>query len=155
MGNRLNNFTIFFNEGREFNLRNANHYKGITGLYFIYNTELEVRYPFHESKLIYIGMSEKRTNSISSRLHGHLEGKSGNEGLISYGKANDLRVTVLNSQMFQSVWKLGIEALESYFILDFVKKYGVYPICNNKSGYEILETVQTERFSIDWSFFEK
>jgi len=100
-------------------------------------------------------MSEKRTNSISSRLQGHLEGKTGNEGLISYGKANDLRVTVLNSQMFQSVWKLGVEALESYFILDFVKKYGVYPICNNKSGYEILETVQTERFSIVWSFFEK
>lgn len=27
---------------------------------------------------------------------------------------------------------------ESYFILNFVEHYGVYPICNNKTGFEIL-----------------
>lgn len=100
-------------------------------------------------------MSEKRTNSIGSRLQEHLEGKSGNEGLISYRKVNDLLVTVLNSQLFKSSWTLGIEALESYFILDFVAKYGVYPICNNKSGYDILETNMQVHFSIDWAFFER
>lgn len=151
----MNEYRIFFDEERSLNLRNSKHYKGVTGLYFIYNTKLTVRYPFRESNLIYIGMSEKRTNSIGSRLQEHLEGKSGNEGLISYRKVNDLLVTVLNSQLFKSSWTLGIEALESYFILDFVAKYGVYPICNNKSGYDILETNMQVHFSIDWAFFER
>lgn len=100
-------------------------------------------------------MSEKQTNSIGSRLQGHLEGKSGNEGLTSYGKVNELRVTVLNSQMFKSIWKHNIESLESYFILDFVTNYGVYPICNNKSGYDASQTEQINQLSIDWGFFEK
>ena len=153
--NLVKEYGIFFDDGRVLNLRNAKHYNGVTGIYFIYNAERTVQYPFRESSLIYIGMSEKKTNSIGSRLQEHLEGTSGNEGLVSYRKVNDLFFTVLNSQLFKASWGLGIEALESYFILDFVYKYGVYPICNNKSGYDVLTSDRLVRFSIDWKFFEK
>ncbi len=41
---------------------------GIAGLYFIFSRSVDINYPFDSSKLLYIGMSEKRTNSIGSRL---------------------------------------------------------------------------------------
>lgn len=149
-----NETKIFFDEGKKFELRNIKPLMGITGLYFIYNTEIKIQYPFHPSKLIYIGMSEKRTNSIGKRLQGHLEGTSGNEGLISYGKANEVYFTYINFEMLKVLWPLSIESLESYFILDFVKRYGVYPICNNKSGYDILSADIINNLIIDWKKFE-
>jgi len=127
---------------------------GIIGLYFIYNDKIKIQYPFHKSRLIYIGMSEKKTNSIGKRLQGHLEGKSGNSGIISYGKVNSLLFTYINFEMLKRTWYLKIEDLESYFILDFVQRYGVYPICNNKSGYDILQRELDNNLIIDWKHLE-
>jgi hypothetical protein len=50
--------------------------------------------------------------------------------------------------------KARIEDLESYFILNFVEKYGVYPICNNKTGFEVLNNVVETNFDIDWNYFK-
>ena len=133
----MNEVKIFFDEGRKFEPRNIKPLLGLAGLYFIYNKYLEIQYPFRKSKLIYIGMSEKKTNSIGKRLQGHYEGTSGNEGIVSYSKANDVLFTYINFEMLKQTWSRSIESLESYFILDFVKQYGVYPICNNKYGYDI------------------
>ena len=47
-----------------------------------------------------------------------------------------------------------VEDLESYFILDFVKNYGVYPICNNKTGFEILKSDLDLSIDINWTYFE-
>ena len=84
----------------------------------------------------------------------HLEGKSRNEGIVSYGKVNCLFFTYINFEMLKRTWRLSIEDLESYFILDFVKRYGVYPICNNKSGYYILQSELENNLIIDWKYFE-
>lgn len=100
-------------------------------------------------------MSEKRTNSIGSRLMGHFDGQSGNIGLTNYRKVEELNFTYLNFEMLKTVWKYGIEDLESYFILDFVKQYGVYPICNNKTGFEVLELNLAVNLEIDWNYFKK
>lgn len=48
--------------------------QGAVGLYFIRLTNLRIAYPFLESGLIYIGMSESRHNSIGRRLRAHLTG---------------------------------------------------------------------------------
>lgn len=99
-------------------------------------------------------MSEKKTNSIGSRLTGHFEGKSKNLGLVNYRKVGQLKFTIVNFEMLKSFWEHRIEDLESYFILDFVENYGVYPICNNKSGFEILKKKIKVNFVIDWKYFE-
>ncbi|MCZ4408352.1 hypothetical protein O3Q51_06000 [Cryomorphaceae bacterium 1068] len=145
---------IFFDEGQKFEPRNIKPLVGIAGLYFIFNNEIKVHYPFDKSRLIYIGMSEKKTNSIGKRLQGHLEGTSGNEGIVSYGKVNSLYFTYINFEMLKRMWPLSIENLESYFILDFVKRYGVYPICNNKSGHHILQSDLNSVLTVDWKYFE-
>ena len=150
----LNNYKLFFDEGQTFDIRNIRRFKGNVGLYFIYNDEIQVRYPFSQSKLIYIGMSEKTTNSIAGRLQGHLEGTTGNDGISNYMKANDLYFTVLNFQMVKSIWPFRVELLESYYILDFVRLYGVYPICNNKSGYDVQNTESVPQLDINWTFFD-
>jgi hypothetical protein len=56
--------------------------------------------------------------------------------------------------MVKNFWKFTVEELESYFIRDFVATYGVYPICNNKTGSEILQKKLEANFIIDWNYFE-
>lgn len=145
---------INFDTPKQFEITNIKPLNGIVGLYFIFTENLKIQYPFQESRLLYIGMSEKKTNSIGSRLTGHFEGKSKNLGLVNYRKVGQLFFTYINFEMVRKFWDFRIEDLESYFILDFVEKYGVYPICNNKSGFEILEKKVEADFIINWKYFE-
>lgn len=150
----VNEVTIYFDNPKSFEPSNIKLLNGITGLYFIYNQSIEVQYPFDKSKLLYIGMSERKTNSIGSRLLGHFDGKSKNVGLTNYRKVEPLLFTYINFEMLKSIWQFRIEDLESYFILNFVKHYGVYPICNNKTSFEILNNTLTTSFKIDWNYFK-
>ena len=149
-----NSITIYFDSPKSFEPNIIRPLNGIVGLYFIFSQTIQIQYPFGKSRLLYIGMSEKKTNSIGSRLIGHFEGKSRNLGLVNYRKAEPLLLTYLNFDILKTDWKYRIEDLESYFILNFVEKYGVYPICNNKSGYEILQNHIETNFKIDWDYFK-
>ena len=153
MDNKRDELKIFFDTPRTLEMQNIKPLMGLAGLYFIFNDRIKIQYPFRQSRLIYIGMSEKKTNSIGSRLSQHLEGKSKNWGLINYGKVDRLYFTYINFEMLRKFWSNRVEDLESYFILDFVEKHGVYPICNNKTGYEVLERKLESNFLIDWSYF--
>jgi hypothetical protein len=145
---------IFFDLPKTFEIQYIKPLKGLTGLYFIFNDQTRIQYPFKQSRLLYIGMSEKKTNSMESRLTGHFEGKSKNVGLVNYRKTEQLFFTYINFEMLRRFWNHRIEDLESYFILDFVEKHGVYPICNNKSGYDILDKKLKANFNIEWQYFE-
>lgn len=149
-----NEVTIYFDSPKLFEANNIKPLNGITGLYFIFSQSIEIQYPFQKSKLLYIGMSERRTNSIGNRLLGHFDGKSKNLGLVNYRKVEPLFFTYINFEMLKSLWQFRIEDLESYFILDFVEQFGVYPICNNKSGFEIQQQTLTSSFKIDWKYFK-
>jgi hypothetical protein len=150
----MKKYKICFDSFQDFEPNNINLLNGVCGLYFILLKRAFIQYPFNKSKLIYIGMSEKKTNSIGKRLLGHFDGSSGNEGLLNYRKVDGLHFTYLNFEMIKNIWSYRIEDLESYFILDFVDKYGVYPICNNKSGFEIKKYDLAVCFDIDWKYFE-
>lgn len=151
----MQNIKIFFDKGKVFQPSNVKPLVGIVGLYFIFLNDLEIPYPFRASRLIYIGMSEKRTNSIGTRLTGHYDGQSGNVGLLNYRKTQNLSFTWLNFEMLRGIWTHRIEDLESFFIQDFVSNYGVYPICNNRTGTEVLRSHHDASLTIDWSYFEK
>ncbi len=144
---------LYFDSPKAFEIENIKPLSGVVGLYFIFTKQILIQYPFGKSHLLYIGMSEKKTTSISSRLTGHFDGKSKNAGLTNYRKAEPLFFTFINFEMVRKFWDFTIENLEAYFILDFVEKYGVYPICNNKSGFDILTKTVNENFIIDWSYF--
>src|SRR3546814_16109209 len=90
-------------------------------------------------------MSEKKTNSIGSRLSGHFGGKSKNVGLVNYRKVEPLWFTYINFEMLKSIWAYRVEDLESYFILNFVQHFGVYPICNNKTVLEVMSRSEERR----------
>jgi len=145
---------IYFDKPMSFEASNIKPLNGIVGLYFIFTSNVQVQYPFGKSKLLYIGMSEKKTNSIGSRLIGHFEGKSKNVGLVSYRKVEPLWFTYINIDMLKNIWQFRVEDLESYFILNFVEHFGVYPICNNKTGFEVLNNTLTTEFKIDWNYFK-
>lgn len=151
----MKKYKISFDRYNEFNPSNIKSLIGVCGLYFIFLKNTEIPYPFRKSRLIYVGMSEKRTNSIGKRLLGHYEGSSGNEGLANYQKTERLHFTHLNFEMLKQIWPFRIEDLESYFILNFVNRYGVYPICNNKTGFEVLKKDMQYKIEIDWEYFER
>ena len=144
---------INFDIPKKFEINNIKPLNGIVGLYFIFSSNILIQYPFKKSKLLYIGMSERKTNSIGSRLVGHFEGKSKNVGLINYRKIDPLLFTYINFEMLKPFWQLRIEDLESYFILNFVEHFGVYPICNNKTGFEVLKNDLNINILIDWNYF--
>jgi hypothetical protein len=146
--------SIYFDEPKSFEPTNIKALSGIVGLYFIFTQKTFIQYPFDKSRLIYIGMSEKKTNSIGNRLSGHFEGKSKNIGLVNYRKVGPLLFTYLNFDVLKDSWDFRIEDLESYFILNFIEKFGVYPICNNKTGAEIHRSELKVYFKIDWSYFK-
>ena len=148
-------FKINFDKQQDFEIRNIKPLMGLRGLYFIFLKETEIPYPFKKSRLIYIGMSEKKTNSIGKRLSDHYDGVSGNEGIVNYRKTEGLYFTYLNFEMLKQIWKYRIEDLESFFILNFLDKYGIYPICNNKSGFEIKKHDIPLTLEIDWKYFEE
>lgn len=150
----MQSLQINFDAPKKFEITNIKPLNGIVGLYLIFTTNTQIQYPFKKSKLLYIGMSEKKTNSIGSRLTGHFEGKSKNVGLVNYRKIEPLFFTYINFEMLKSFWQLRIEDLESYFILNFVEHFGVYPICNNKTGFEVLNNVLEVDISIDWNYFD-
>ena len=150
----MQSLQINFDTPNQFEINHLKPLVGIVGLYFIFTEKTWIQYPFQKSRLLYIGMSEKKTNSIGIRLIGHFEGKSRNLGLVNYRKVDQLFFTFINFEMLRKFWEFRVEDLESYFILDFVEKYGVYPICNNKSGFEILEKKVEADFIINWEYFE-
>lgn len=154
MASRIEKYEIYFDKVKAFNANNIRPLVGICGLYFICLEKTHISYPFRKSRLIYIGMSEKRTNSIGQRLLDHYEGDSGNMGLLNYRKVENLFFTIINFESMKNVWSYRIENLESYFILDFLEHYGVYPICNNKSTSEIKQIDLPLSFMIDWKCFE-
>jgi hypothetical protein len=150
----MKRYKINFDSPKLFDPKNFSQLMGVCGLYFIFLEKREISYPFGKSRLIYIGMSEKRTNSIGNRLMEHYEGRSGNIGIVNYKKVEKILFTYINFEMLKGIWQYRIEDLESYFILDFVEKYGVYPICNNKTGFEIQRKELNFRLDINWKFFE-
>jgi len=145
--------TIYFDTPKSFEPANIKSLGGIVGLYFIFSQKTFIQYPFDKSKLLYIGMSERKTNSIGKRLNGHFEGKSKNIGLVNYRKIEPLLFSYLNFEILKANWDFRIEDLESYFILSFVEHYGVYPICNNKTGAEIHSSELNVNLKIDWKYF--
>jgi hypothetical protein len=150
----MQTISIYFDKPKAFEQTNIKYLGGLVGLYFIFTQNTFIQYPFDKSKLIYIGMSEMKTNSIGNRLSGHFEGKSKNVGLINYRKKHPLLFTYLNFDILKANWDFRIEDLESYFIQSFVEQYGVYPICNNKTGAEIQSSDLKVNLKIDWNYFK-
>src|SRR6266699_7297899 len=74
--------------------------RGMVGLYFIFLTDLMIEYPFRPSRLIYIGMSESKQNSIENRLRDHASGQSGNPGLTNYIRTRGAQFTYLTFKLF-------------------------------------------------------
>ncbi len=87
---------ITFARPLSFEASNFQSLMGLIGLYFIFLPERKISYPFGESRLIYIGMSEKKTNSIGKRLSDHIKGVSGNKGLTNYNEIEGLFFTWFN-----------------------------------------------------------
>lgn len=140
----------------KFNVKNFTTLVGSIGLYFIFLEDLIIPYPFKESRLIYIGMSESKSNSIGNRLRDHIAGRSKNTGIIGYHKKWELSFTYIDHEFLKQVFpSLDIESIETRFLEDFANFFGVYPICNNRRGPFEKKKEFKDYPQIDWCFFRR
>lgn len=128
---------------------------GRIGLYFIFLPNLRIPYPFKDSGLVYVGMSESRFNSIGNRLKEHYSGKSQNRGILGYKKRGDIKFTYLDFEFLKHVFPdERIEAMEAVFLEAFASVHGSFPICNNRRGDQSISPAKDVP-EIDWDFFAK
>jgi hypothetical protein len=144
---------ILFTQIYNLNEQEIKFVRGVVGIYFIYSTDIEISYPFSNSKLIYIGMSESKQNSLFKRLGGHLSGQSGNIGISNYAKTHTVKFTFYSSEVLSNYGNDNLFDIENFFLSDFLKHYGCFPICNGQSGHKPSETSSPIIASVDWSFF--
>jgi hypothetical protein len=128
--------------------------RGQIGLYFIYLQNTRIPYPFRPSRLVYIGMSESRQNTVGNRLRDHASGQSGNPGLTNYISRSGARFTHLAHETLQALGKNTVPEMESLFLTDFLFRHGCYPICNNQAGLELAADSRSVDVVIEWSFFD-
>jgi hypothetical protein len=144
---------ILFTQSYNLNEQEIKFVRGVAGIYFIYLTNGEIAYPFSNSKLIYIGMSESKQNSLSKRLGGHLSGQSGNMGISNYAKTQKVKFTYYSAEVLSYYGNENLFDIESFFLSDFLTHSGCFPICNGQSGHKPSETSSPITASVDWSFF--
>jgi len=128
--------------------------RGLIGLYFISIVGTPIPYPFRASRLIYIGMSESRYNSIGNRLRDHMSGQSGNPGLTNYIRERGARFSHLTFDFLTVLEIPSVAELEGVFLRAFLASYGSYPISNNQSGIEIRSKDFPVEFEISWQRFD-
>jgi hypothetical protein len=148
-----NNRTIRFLEEYAFDEVSIRSSRGLAGLYFIYIEDAVISYPFKSSRLIYVGMSESKQNSIGNRIRDHQSGQSGNPGLTNYIQKRTAKFTYLSFDFLDILGIPTVAELEGSFMRAFLKEHGAYPICNNQSGIELRTAIVFAAFEIDWQRF--
>jgi hypothetical protein len=129
--------------------------QGFTGLYFIFLESLAIPYPFNVSRLIYIGMSDSKQNSIGNRLRDHKSGQSGNIGIMNYAFRHKVNFAYLRTDMLKVLGSDKALELESFFLTSFSIAHGSYPICNNQSGISFPNSpIDKSTVLVDWGFFQ-
>ena len=127
---------------------------GTIGVYFIFLNELMIPYPFGSSKLIYIGLSESRQNSVGRRLRAHLAGQSGNVGIMNYAERYDVRFSYHSEEVLRNLGLANLYEIESVFLSDFCRYRGAFPLCNNQAGLDLLRReVVLPSIEVDWAQF--
>jgi hypothetical protein len=145
--------TIRFFEFKNLDDLSIRFVRGVIGLYFIFITEHLIEYPFRPSRLIYIGMSESKQNSIGNRLRDHSSGQSGNPGLTNYIRTSGPKFTYLSFDLLSVLKIPTVGELEGAFLRAFLNAYGCYPICNNQSGIELRGSETPPHFEVEWQAF--
>lgn len=147
--------TISFLESYDLSVRSIKFVNGLAGLYFIHLEAQSITYPFGPSRLIYIGLSESKQNSIGSRLRGHLTGQSGNVAISNYAKHYRVKFSYHTLDVLSVLGTNDLYELESFFLSDFLKQFGSFPICNGQAGMTIDSPgLDPHSIRIAWSSFD-
>ena len=128
--------------------------RGVAGIYFIFLHDVKIAYPIMNSRLIYIGMSESKQNSIALRLRGHLTGQSGNLGICNYAKTHQVKFTYYSAEVLKNYGNENLFDVESFFLTEFLDCHGCFPICNGQAGHELSNVEKRIAASVDWAFFQ-
>jgi hypothetical protein len=146
--------TIRFLEDKPLDELSVRSARGKIGIYFIFLTDLRIPYPYRSSRLVYIGMSESKQNSIGSRLRSHKSGQSANRGLTNYISSKPARFTYHTINFLTVLGTSNVVELETFFLGAFLNEHGCFPICNNQAGIEIATPTQLPDIRIQWGFFD-
>jgi hypothetical protein len=129
---------------------------GAVGVYFLALRDGgAIGYPFRQSRLVYIGMSESRQNSIGNRLRSHLSGRSGNAAICNYARARPVVFSYCGIELLRALGTNSFREIESFFLDAFASAHGAFPICNNQCGWTYPASVlKAPDVEVDWTPWE-
>ena len=114
-----------------------------------------IGYPFKQSRLVYIGMSESRQNSIGNRLRSHLSGRSGNVAISNYASVRPVVFSYYGVELLRALGTNSVPEIESFFLDAFASIHGAFPICNNQCGVSCpTSTLKQLDVEVDWTPWE-
>ncbi|WP_428305457.1 hypothetical protein [Lacipirellula sp.] len=100
-------------------------------------------------------MSESSQHTISKRLRGHLSGQSKNVGISNYARRTSVWFTYLSLEVLSVMGSRNVREWETFFLSDFARLHGSYPICNGQAGMEYPESLlPTAAISVAWETFQ-
>jgi hypothetical protein len=151
--NKDGNLKIRFSELYPLSAATARFADGAVGVYFLGIADgLGIGYPFKKSRLIYIGMSASRQNSIGKRLQAHLSGRSGNVALFNYAKVRPVVFSYFGNEVLSALGVCPVPEIEGFFLREFESVHGAYPICNNQSSAAgPASALKHAALKVDWT----
>jgi hypothetical protein len=83
-----------------------------------------------------------------------LTGQSGNLGIKNYANRYPTQFTFHSLDLLRVLGTDSLFEIEHFFLADFLKNFGAFPICNGQSGVEVkAPSLDTNRSRILWDFF--
>jgi hypothetical protein len=79
--------------------------------------------------------------------------KSAQHGIRNYASRYPARFTYHSFELLQNLGATGLYEIESFFLGDFLRVHGAFPICNNQSGWNIIESKITGEITVEWKQF--
>ena len=83
----------------------------------------------------------------------HLTGQSGNYGIMNYAARYQARFTYHSFQLLRNLGAADLYEIESFFLSDFLRVHGAFPVCNNQSGVIVIQPTIRSDILVDWKHF--
>ena len=112
-----------------------------------------IPYPFSGSRYDLHWHEQIPQNSIGRRLRAHLTGQSKNYGIMNYAARYRARFTYHSFQLLRNLGATNLYEIESFFLSDFLRVHGAFPICNNQSGLIVTQSKIRGDITVDWQHF--
>ena len=72
---------------------------------------------------------------------------------MNYAARYQARFTYHSYQLLRNLGAKDLYEIESFFLSDFLRVHGAFPVCNNQSGVTVIQPIIGPDITVDWKHF--